>query len=153
MTHKRQKKPRHMDFGTEVSKIMPLLLREVTRKQMRILSKGFLAIPHIITLDLLLEKGPCKMSELARTLGLTMSAVTAIVDKMIRLKLIKRERSSEDRRVVNVNILDKGAKTIRRVSEERRDAANSIFSPLTKEDRNEYLRLLRKVYDNLRQRQ
>ena len=142
-----------MDFGTEISKIMPLILREVTRKQMRILAKDFLAIPHIIILDLLLEKGPCRMTELAKALGLTGPAITAIADKMLRLKLVKRERSSEDRRVVKVSILEKGEKTIRRINVERRDAANAIFSPLAKEERREYLSLLRKVYLNLRQKQ
>ena len=124
-----------VDFGTEISKIMPLILREVTRNQMRILAKDFLSIPHIIILDLLLEKEPCRMTELAKALGLTMPAVTAIADKMVRLKLVKRERSSEDRRVVKVSILEKGEKTIKRITAERQDAANAIFSPLAKEER------------------
>ena len=153
-TMKRQlQKAQKADFGTEVSKILPLIMREVTKRQMSILSKGFLTIPQVVILDLLVERGPCRMSELARVLGFTMSAVTAIVDKMISLRLVKRERSSQDRRVVKVIILNKGKETAGRVSEERRDVANNIFSALTEEDRNEYLRLLRKVYDNLRQRQ
>lgn len=132
---------------------MPLIIREVTKSQRSILTKGLVTIPQIVILDLLLEKSPCRMTELAKSLGFTRSAATAIVDKMIRLKLAKRERSSEDRRVVKVSILDKGEKTIRRINAERRDAANAIFSPLVKEERRQYLRLLRKIYLNLRQKQ
>ena len=142
-----------MDFGREVSKIMPLIIREVTKGQRGILSKGLVTIPQIVILDLLLEKSPYRMTELAKRLGLTKSAATATVDKMTKVKLVKRERSEEDRRVVNVTILKKGEQTIRRVNEERQDAANSIFSPLTKEDKQQYLKLLRKVYTNLGQRQ
>lgn len=146
-------KAKNLHFGTEISKMMPLIIREVTKKQMSIITKGLLTVPQFVILDLLVERGPCRMSELAKTLGFTMSAVTAIVDKMIKLKLVKRERSSEDRRVVNVIILNKGGETVGRVNEERHDAANRIFSPLTEEDRDEYLRLLRKVYNNLKRRQ
>lgn len=143
-------KAKNVDFGREISKIMPLIIREVTKKQMSIITKGLLTIPQFVILDLLVERDSCRMSELAKTLGFTMSAVTAIVDKMIKLKLVKRKRSSEDRRVVKVIILSKGGEAVGRVNEERRDAANRIFSPLTEEDRDEYLRLLRKVYNNLK---
>lgn len=141
------------DFGSEVSKILPTILREVTKRQMTIFSKGNIAIPHIIILDLLREKGPCKMGDLAKALHLTMSAVTGIVDKMIKLKLVKRNRSRQDRRVVYVFLLKKGSKTARRVSDDRRNTANDIFSVLTKSERRQYLKLLRKVHKSLKKRQ
>lgn len=141
------------DFGREVSKTLPLIQREFVKRQMTIFSKGFLTVPQVVILDLLAERGPCKMSELAKTLDFTMSAVTAIVDKMLKLKLVKRERSSKDRRVVKVVMLNKGKETAGRLTEERRDIANNLFSALTKEEKGEYLKLLRKVYDNLRQRE
>ncbi|MFC1480279.1 MarR family winged helix-turn-helix transcriptional regulator [Candidatus Omnitrophota bacterium] len=144
---------KHGDFGGEVSRILPLILREVTKKQMTIFSKGRLALPHVVILDLLAENGPCKMGDLAKTLHLTMSAVTGIVDRMIQLDLVKRERSREDRRVVRVSLLKKGEEAAKRVNEERRNTANDIFSPLTESERGEYLRILRKVYDNLRKKQ
>ena len=138
------------DFGGEVAKILPLILRSVTQSHSTIFSKGTLAVPHVVILELLSEKGPCKMSELAKVLRLTMSAVTAIVDKMIALDLVKRERSLEDRRVVRVGLLKKGAEAAKRIGEERRKVANRIFSPLSEAEKREYLRLLRKVYNNLR---
>lgn len=143
------KKHHNIDFGTEVSRIHPLIMRKLAKRQMSVFSKGLLTIPQIVILDLLAEKGSCKMNELARVLNFTMSAVTAIVDKMVKLKLVRREHSTEDRRVVRVTMLEKGREIVRRVSEERRDAANSIFAPLTEKDKKEYLRILRKVYDNL----
>ena len=72
-----------------------------------------------------------------------------IVDKMIRLGMVKRERSLEDRRVVKVILLKKGAETAKKITEERRKVANKIFSSLTETERKEYLRLLRKVYVSL----
>ena len=137
------------NFGDEVAKIMPRILRGVTQSQATIFAKGGMTVPNIIILEMLKEKGPCKMSELAAALRLTMSAVTGIVDKMIRLGMVKRERSLEDRRVVKVILLKKGAETAKKITEERRKVANKIFSSLTETERKEYLRLLRKVYVSL----
>ena len=80
------------------------------------------------------------MNELAKILNLTMSAVTAIIDKMIRRKLVKRGRSSEDRRVVNVTMVSKGRKLIKQVREIRCSCANELFASLTEQDKQEYLR-------------
>lgn len=143
-------KEQDIDFGTEFSKLQPLIMRELARRQMTIFSKETLTIPQVIILDLLLERGACRMGELARTLNFTMSAVTVIVDKMVKLKLVKRERSTLDRRVVKIILLNRGIKTAERINEERRNIANNIFSSFTEKDKREYLRLLRKVYNSLR---
>ncbi|UCB57545.1 MAG: winged helix-turn-helix transcriptional regulator [Candidatus Omnitrophota bacterium] len=138
------------DFGKEVSTMLPLIMREFTRNQHKdIFAKGLLSVPQVVILDFLYERKGCQMNELARLLNFSMSAVTAIVDKMIRLKLIKRQRSSQDRRVVNVMILSKGKEAIKRVREARRDCVNEMFSVLTQKDREEYIRILKKVYINL----
>lgn len=140
------------NFGTEVAKLLPVILREFTKRQKDTFSQGFLAVltvPQIVVLEFLYEKGPCQMNELARALNFTMSAGTAIVDKMIKLNLVKRERSSEDRRVVTVMILDKGKEAVKRVREARRNCINKMFSGLTEKDRAEYLRILTKIYHNL----
>ncbi len=146
------KKTKHVDFGSEISSLLPLIIREVTRKQSTVIAKGNLTIPHIVILDLLRERPSCRMGDLAKALHLTMSAVTAIVDKMVKLNLVKRERSSEDRRVVRVALLKKGKETARRIYDERRKSADDMFSALTEPERQEYLKMLRKVCDGLRKK-
>lgn len=148
--HNKAKSP---DFGEEVSKMLPLIMREFTRRQKDIFSKGLLTVPQVVILDFLTERGSCKMNELAKILDLTMSAVTSIIDKMIKLRLVKRERSSEDRRVVNIIILSKGKEIITGIKEGRQNFINEFFSVLTEDEKSEYIRILGKVYNNLRQGQ
>ncbi|MFH1305044.1 MAG: MarR family transcriptional regulator [Candidatus Omnitrophota bacterium] len=138
------------NFGSEVAKILPLILREVSKKQMTLFSKGTLSVPHVVILDLLKEKTSCKMGELAKMLSLTMSAVTGLVDKMVGLGLVKRERSRADRRVVRVSILKKGKQTVNRVEEMRRNMSDELFSVFTPGEKKEYLRLLKKVYRGIK---
>jgi len=142
-----------MQFGTEVAKILPVIMREAAKMQAGVITKGILTVPQIVVLELLAEKGPMRMGKLAGVLELTMSAVTAIVDKMIRLKLVRRERSEQDRRIVRVILLEKGKQTAKCITEERRAAVTKLFAALTEGEKQNYLKLLTKVHNDLRSRQ
>ena len=45
------------DFGEEIAKIMPLLLREITRKKVMIFSTRGIMVTHIAILEYISEKG------------------------------------------------------------------------------------------------
>jgi len=138
-----------INFGNEISKMQPVMLREMSKRHMlSILSEG-LSFTQIAILDFLQEKGACKMSELAEALNLTMGAITGIVDKMIKLKLVTRQRSRKDRRIVRVAFLKKGRNMVRRMNKERTLAINNIFAVFNAAEKREYLRLVTKMYNNL----
>jgi len=56
------------------------------------------------------------MSELGRQTGYPTSALTGIVDRMIRKKLVRRIRDDNDRRIVKVTATSSGLKTRPRFS-------------------------------------
>lgn len=56
----------------------------------------------------LARKGRLKMSELAKILGLTAGAVTAASDKLIENGYVLRIRDDRDRRIIYLEITDKG---------------------------------------------
>ncbi len=68
-------------------------------------------------------------------------------------EILRRAEPSSDRRVVYVSLLKKGDQTASLVNEERINTAEDIFSVLTETEKKEYVRLLRKVYDGLKERQ
>ncbi|MDP8298831.1 MAG: MarR family transcriptional regulator [Candidatus Tantalella remota] len=138
------------DFGVQMANMLPALLREVTRKQENIFTKGNLSVSHIIVLDMLLVAGSASMSDIAKVMNLSMASATGIIDKMIEQGFVKRERSTEDRRVVKVSLLKKGKDISGRVNESRVTMTNDLYSVLTDAERDEYLRLLRKVYDSIK---
>ncbi len=143
----------HADFSTKVARILPLITKEFAVSQHAyVFSKIPLTMSQIFILEFLAEQEICKMNGLAKTLNLSMSAVTSIIDKMITLKLVKRERSSADRRVVNVIMLNKGKEMLVKIGEANCRCVNELFSTLTQKDKDEYLRILRKLYDSLRKR-
>ena len=141
-----------IDFGAEISKLMPLLIREMTRKKDTIFSSGELTVAHIAIIEYLSEKGISNMTDIAMMLSLSMSSSTSIIDKMIEMKSVKRARSEKDRRVVLVMLDEKGIDTAGRIMKERKNVFNDLFSPLEDSEKSEYLRLLKKIHDNLRDR-
>ena len=138
------------NFGAEVSKIIPALHRAGIKKQMPIFAKNNISISQVIILDFLKEKGACKMSDLAKVIGCTMSAVTGFVDKLVKLQFVTRERSHEDRRVVFVALSKKGEKVVIEFKQKREEVVNELFGVLTQQEKNEYIRLLKKIYEGLK---
>ncbi|MBI2787744.1 MAG: MarR family transcriptional regulator [Elusimicrobia bacterium] len=50
----------------------------------------------------------CPMSGLADMICLSLSSATGLIDRLVSKKLVKRDRSSEDRRVVQVELTEQG---------------------------------------------
>jgi len=138
-----------LDFGAEMARILPVLMRAFARSKEELCARRNLAISHIVVLDLLFERKTCRMSEIAGTLDLTMSAATAIVDRMIGSGLLLRRRSEDDRRVVMVALRKRGEETARQVREWRRKTTGRLYSVLTENEKHEFIRMMRKVIDNI----
>lgn len=51
---------------------------------------------------------PVRMSEVAKSIGVTLATLTVACDKLEAKELVRRVRSSTDRRVVNITLTPKG---------------------------------------------
>ena len=141
------------NYEAEISKTAGAIHRELTNKLNKIFSKGKLTMSHIIILELLYERKHSTMTELAKSLNLTMSAATAIIDKMVELRFVDRARSNKDRRIVEVSLTKKGATAATKVLSNRLEMVKEMFFILTKPEKQQYLLLLRKVYSGIRERE
>lgn len=139
-------------FYEEMARLMPGFLRAITLRQENLLTKGDLAISHILVVDVLSEKGPCTMGELAKALNYTMSAATAIIDRMIKQGLVTRDRDKADRRVVRVSLVSKGKVIEKKIHEFRRSVTEDLYSTLTAKEKKDYLKIVRKAYVNITKR-
>ena len=137
-------------YEEEISRVASAMHREMIDKLNAIIPDGRINISHFIILEFLKEKDSSNMSELSNALKLTMSAATAIIDKMVELKLVHRQHSKEDRRVVEVELTDKGKKTAIKFARHRLTMIKEVFSVLTEADKKIYLKLLKKIYDGLK---
>jgi DNA-binding MarR family transcriptional regulator len=68
---------------------------------------GFTTTQAYVLIELY-NKGSLQMSELSDKLNVKISTMTRVVDKLVRDKYLSRERSADDKRVVNIYLSIKG---------------------------------------------
>jgi len=82
-------------------------------------------LPQCTLLETLAEKGPQRLSGLARLLGVKVSTATRLVDTLVREELVEKSSEPGDARVVRVALTDEGARLAAKLS-----AAGAAFSAL-----------------------
>ena len=74
------------------------------------------------------------MGELAHKLGISLSAATGLVDRLVQRDLVEREGSASDRRVVCLRLADAGKRARKAFQEERRRRMAAALWRLSAED-------------------
>ncbi|KJS68466.1 MAG: hypothetical protein JL50_05605 [Peptococcaceae bacterium BICA1-7] len=93
------------------------------------------------------------MSALAQGMSVPMSTATGVVDRLVRKKLLKRDRSEEDRRIVTVALTEEGSELLEKVKKHLRLFFDRVKSLLTEEEFETGINLIRKIALGLRQDQ
>jgi DNA-binding MarR family transcriptional regulator len=99
-------------------------------------------IRAIIILD---SQDRVTMSNLAESLGVPLSTATHTVDRLVSKGLVERNRSEEDRRVVEVQMSEYGRKLQAAFRDKRKVVARSWLEPLSGEEREVFLQLMGKI--------
>ena len=79
------------------------------------------------------------IGELGRSARVKSSTITDMIDRLERDGLAERIRDNGDRRVVKVQLTDKGKQTRREFSQKRRKEVEALFSKLNEEDKKALL--------------
>lgn len=85
------------------------------------------------------QRGSMRMSELANALQLTAGAVTSASDKLIDRGYVKRTRDEIDRRVVYLEITDKGRETMTELRSQGRQTMKAVFAHLSEEELQQFI--------------
>lgn len=85
------------------------------------------------------------MSSLAESLAVPLSTATHTVDRLVAKGLVVRNRSEEDRRVVQVEMSDYGRKLQEEFRDKRKLMACSWLEPLSSGEREVFLELMSKI--------
>jgi DNA-binding MarR family transcriptional regulator len=97
-----------------------------------------------------LQAGPQAMQDLARLIERDNSTVTALADKLEKLGYVKRSVSEHDTRSNILRLTDKGIKAAPRIIAASQKIVGQIFTGFSAAERDELVRLLGKVYTNMR---
>ena len=137
------------DFSEEVALLIPRLMQGVFKRQTDVLGKGKITIPQYVCMDLIGTRGPVMMKEIASALNITLPAATGLIDRLYITGFVKRVFEPSDRRIIRIILTDKGKRAVNEVKEKRKAAIKDVFSHLSEDERQQYLKILKKVVDNL----
>lgn len=89
---------------------------------------------------------PPRMADLAERLEVVPRAVTTTVDGLESADLVRRVPDPSNRRVIRIELTDKGRAALRELRSARRAAAEEILAPLDKEQRAQLTVLLNTLF-------
>ena len=83
--------------------------------------------------------------EIAARLIQVVPAITGLIDRLEQQGLVERERSNDDRRVVNVALTKKGRDLLAKIDEPLQDLHRSLMSHLTRAELKTVIELMEKI--------
>ena len=137
--------------STDVISLISKIRGKVNRSIVSELSKQ--GVDGIVTshgdiINALFKKSRMTMAEIAGKIGRDKSTVTALVDKLIRLGYVVKERDTEDTRVVYVTLTDKGNELKPIFEAISVKILDVFYLDITENEKEELVRVLNKILKN-----
>lgn len=102
-------------------------------------------------LDLLAERGPVRVGDLADALAVDETTATRLVDRLEKAGVAARAPVADDRRATAVALTRRGERLQAEVDERRREFFAEVLEALEPEERSELVRLTTKATAALRE--
>jgi DNA-binding MarR family transcriptional regulator len=137
------------EFTDKMNEVMPAVIKEFARRQAQELYRGKITLQQVFILEFLSKQDLAKMTDLARYMHVSTAASTGIVDRLVRSGYVIRVFDSDDRRIIKIKLTDKGRDLAKKVVHERRKMILGIFAKITQQEREDYLKIILRIYDVL----
>ena len=104
--------------------------------------KSDLRLSQIRAIAAFKDKNCLSMKELANNIGVNLPTMTMMIDSLIKDGMAERDRDESDRRKVIVCLTAQGKKIKAKFMAQRRKTAQSIFSSLNRNEKEELINCL-----------
>jgi DNA-binding MarR family transcriptional regulator len=143
---------RQEDVIHEVMKLLPELFRAFSRRLPQHARREGASLAQMKALVQLAEYGPQTMGELARGLGITTPSATGLVNPLVEMGHVVRERDPNDRRVVRVRLSEAAQTLAEDILAERRGEVAAALDGMSPEAQMNFLEGLSRLAHVFRQR-
>jgi DNA-binding MarR family transcriptional regulator len=97
------------------------------------------------------EGKPLPILEIASRMVQVVPGITGLIDRLEGAGLVRRDRCTEDRRVIFVSITDKALAVLASLDEPLKSLEENLFRCLSVDEQQELIRVLEKVREHLDQ--
>lgn len=129
-----EKSDDEMQQVANIEKSLRMIADIVKQKGREILSQFPITPPQFVALQWLHEHGDMTIGELSTKMYLACSTTTDLIDRMEKSGLVERLKDQNDRRVVRIHLLEKGATIIQEVIIKRQDYLRDVLLNLSNEE-------------------
>jgi DNA-binding MarR family transcriptional regulator len=84
------------------------IMRATDLQSQKLVRQSGLTVPQLLVMQAIEKEDGPSTSALARHIVVSQATVTRIIDRLERAGLVKREKSTRDKRVVNVRLTEEG---------------------------------------------
>jgi MarR family transcriptional regulator, organic hydroperoxide resistance regulator len=132
-------------FVNEIQGIFPKLMHYLSVEEIRELTGLGVTPGQVNALLVLLLKENLTMGELSGEIYMTESAATRLVDRLVKMNLVRRKGDEKDRRIVRVYLTSYGRQLAGLVFERRSLRFKNMADRMSKEERNSLICSLKAV--------
>ena len=136
------------EIDENLREINKILNRDLKREMIKL----DLGLSHFYILTTLYREKVLSSGNLAKSLDVKNSTITSLVDRLVKLSLVKRRRCERDRRVVLVELTDKGKKLTEKLLTLRKKRLKEIVKELPGEKVEEIYESIKRVKEILKKK-
>jgi DNA-binding MarR family transcriptional regulator len=94
------------------------------------------------------NNGKLNMKEIGDLIGKDKSTVTALVNKLLKLGYVKKEKCIEDRRITYIKLTEKSEKIQGKFDDISKQVYSTAYKNFSAEEKETFLKLLKKLNNN-----
>lgn len=126
------------------------MIADIVKQKGRVILTQFpITPPQFVALQWLREHGDMTIGELSTKMYLACSTTTDLVDRMEKNELVERVKDTNDRRVVRIHLLEKGATIIQEVIKKRQEYLSDVLKHLSDDEVNVLEKNLSHLYEEM----
>ena len=133
------------EYISQLDNLLPVLIKHFQVSDPHRFFGIKITLQQYLTLDILTRKGKCMITELSKILGVALSTMTELADRLVKKHFVRKIKDSKDRRIVWVNLTDKGLKIIQKINEKKQRHILRILEKLSQNNRQTLINILKIV--------
>jgi len=136
---------------TTIKKWVDLTFQKSIGGMLKFTKENNLTMSQIAVLMRLYRKDNCKVSDIGENMGISNAAASQLLDRMVQLGFIERSVDSNDRRIKNLNLTQKGLKMLNESFRASKEWFEELISKLNDNEMKETITVLNRLinYVNL----
>ena len=125
--------------------LLPVLIKHFQIPDLHKLLGIKITFQQYLALNVLVKKGRCMVSDLSKNLGVALSTMTELVNRLVKKRFVKKIKDLKDHRIVWINLTEKGVRIIQEINRKKQKHILGVLERLTERERQLLIDILERI--------